>query len=213
MSRWIRRCVCVAAASGLILLSAGCAKENEVVPLTIPERTGSLIGSTKALQGMRVGVKPFEDRRHEPSLLGMKSGRFGSLDSYNFVVSGADVGQAVADGLVQYLAEHGAEAETVRIGAPPQTDVMISGEIIDLSADANPGWWSTRVTAKASLLIESENRADGARARITAGASDARSVGWFRPAHAQSLLNQVLLESFAKWKASVKVDGKSIQPK
>lgn len=197
----------------MLWLYAGCTNQEEVVPLTIPDTAASTVGMPNGLRELSIGVKRFEDRRHETTLLGVKAGRFGSLDSYNFVVSGADLGQAVADALIRYLAGHGGRASAIRMGAPAMADVIISGEIIDLAADAKSDWLSTRVTAKATLLIEAENQVDGGRIRMTVGASDARSVSWFAPSHAQSLVNQVLTESYAKWNGSIKVEGRKIVPK
>lgn len=146
-------------------------------------------------------------------MLGVKTGRFGSLDSYTFVVSGVDVGQAAADALSHYLARHGKTSSVIRIGTPLTTDVIISGEIVELGVDARTDWFFTRVSAKATLLLEAENQADGSRIRMTVGGTDARNVLWFEPKHAQTLINQVLVVSYAKWSAGIKVDGRALRLK
>jgi hypothetical protein len=182
-----------------------------MVALAIPATVDSVVGESKDAPNLSIGVRRFEDRRREPSVLGVKAGRFGSLDSYTFVVSGADAGQAAADALVHYLTRRGRTSSTIRIGTPVTTDVIISGEIVDLGIDVRSDWFFTRLSAKATLVLEAENRMDGSRVRLTVRGTDSRKIFWFEPKHAQALINQVLVESYAQWSAGIKVDGRALR--
>jgi hypothetical protein len=84
---------------------------------------------------------------------------------------------------------------------------------VELVVDARANWFSTRVSGKATLLIEAENRSDGTRVSQTVSGTDSRNVAWFDPHHAEALINQVLIECYAKWRAGIKIDGRMVRSK
>jgi hypothetical protein len=182
-----------------------------VVELAIPEPGDGRV----ARQGIgpNIGVLRLDDRRREPQMLGLKIGRLGALDSSVFVVSGADVGQSAADALAAFLKGKGWVTSAIRNGSPGATDVIVSGEVVELSVNARSAWFSTEVTAKVALLLEAENQADGSKIRMTVGSEGSDHVYWFDPKLAQTLINDVLTESYAKWVSGTKVEGRSLRLK
>lgn len=144
-------------------------------------------------------------------MLGLKVGRFGTLDSSIFVVSGADVGQAAADAFVNCLKRDGWKTSVIRNGVLSDTEVIISGEIVEFSVNARSAWFSTNVAAKVILILEAENRADGSKIRMTVRADDSRNVFWFTAQDAQALINETMAKSYAKWASGTKVEGRSVR--
>jgi hypothetical protein len=144
-------------------------------------------------------------------MLGLKVGRFGTLDSSIFVVSGADVGQATADAFVNCLKRDGWRTSVIRSGALSDTEVIISGEIVEFSVNARSAWFSTNVAAKVILILEAENRADGSKIRMTVRADDSRKVFWFSAHYAPALNNETLVKCYATWASGTKVEGRSVR--
>lgn len=197
--------------AGLVgmLLVAGCASQGEVVNLSIPtlREPGNVAVSKTA--GPTVSVVRFDDKRANKAWLGTHTGRMGGEERFN--VRGNDAGQAVANALADYLKGKGWQAVVVPDAARAASDITLSGEILEMDVDAKAGFFSTELTSKSKVAVQGNNRVDGSKVRMTLTGTGSDSVFWFSPNDAQSLVNDVLSESFSKLTTSTKFENGALR--
>jgi hypothetical protein len=180
----------------------GCSGQNEMISLSIPSlRDPAAAGAAKGA-GPTVGVVRFEDKR-------TKTGRLGGIE--HFGVRGNDPGQAAATALADYLRSKGWHASVMSESAASSADVMVSGEIQDMEVDAKNGFFSTDLSSKVKVLVQGSNKSDGSKVKMTLTGSGTNSVFWFSPDDAQSLVNDVMVESFSKLVTSTKFENSALR--
>ena len=179
---------------GLMAL-AGCAGTGEVIPLQVhPIVTGSE-GVVKQRVTVRVAVGLFEDDRSHKTNLGFRTHLWGGV-SY-FDVPGGRPAEVVAQALTDYLTAKG-WLVTKRGAGDNGADVVLTGKILDFSVHAKSRVGFTEVMTKTKLSLQGQNVADGSMIRMTLNGSGGDEIFWFDPEDAQSLLNDVLTDSFGK---------------
>ncbi len=192
-----------------ILLIAGCASQGEVVNLSIPALREPGGQAMVKAAGPTVSILRFEDRRANKAWLGTHTGRMGGEERFN--VRGNDAGQAVANALADYLKSKGWQATVVSDAAKAGSDVTISGEILEMDVDAKAGFFSTELTSKSKVAVQGNNRTDGSKVRMTLTGTGSDKVFWFSENDAQSLINDVLAESFSKLPSSTKFESGALR--
>lgn len=203
-------------AAGLVLVMiyvlGGCGGGEDTMFLAIPALPARGIQVASEGQGVRIRVLRLEDRRHETAMLGLRRGRFGTLDLYPIQVAGGDVGRAVANAMTRYLRERGWRVRTNGDIDPSFPDVTLTGEVQDFRLDAVATGLSTTMTAKAVFVFEWINQVDGSEYRIPVSAAQERRVYWFTKEDAQRLINEVVAESLEQFVHKVRQDGVLLQP-
>lgn len=184
-----------------------------MIHLAIPDPRGTANDKARGDAGPTVGVHRFDDRRREKAMLGIKIGRVGTLDSFVFDVSGGDVGQAAADALTNYLNSQGWRASSIKNGVADSPDVMLTAEIVEMSVEARSTWFSTDMTSTIKIMVQGINRADSTTVRMILAGDGMRSVFWFDPDDAQTLINDVLKESFSKLVKGTRFEGNLLRLK
>lgn len=192
-----------------LLLAAGCASQGEVVNLTIPSLREPGTPAAAKTATPSIAVLKFDDKRANKAWLGTHTGRMGGEERFN--VRGNDAGQAVASALVDYLKAKGWQAAMVSDAAKANSDVTLSGEILEMDVDAKAGWFSTELSSKSKVMVQGTNRADASKVRMTLTGTGTDKVFWFSESDAQSLINDVLQESFSKLPSSTRFEGGSMR--
>lgn len=193
-----------------LIALAGCAGTGEVIPLQIhPIMTQS---ERVAKQGatVRVAVGSFEDGRSHKTGLGVRTHLWGGV-SY-FDVPGGNPADVVAQALTDYLTAKGWQV-TKRGADNNGTDVVLTGKILDLSVHAKSRIGFTEVTTKSKLALQAQNVADGSTIRMTLNGSGGDDIFWFDPEDAQTLVNDVLTDSFSKLLQDTKIENKQLRLK
>ncbi|MCX5723228.1 MAG: hypothetical protein NTX84_01670 [Nitrospirae bacterium] len=191
-----------------LMTLAGCAGTGEIVPLQIhPLATGAGVGATQNAP-LRVAMGPFEDSRSHHTNLGVRTHLWGGV-SY-FDVPGGKPADAVALALADYLTAKGWQVVTQEAGA---ADVLITGRILDLSVHAKSRVGFTEITTNTKLSLQAENLADGSTIRLTLHGKGRNDVFWFEPEDVQSLLNDVLGDTFRKVIQDTIVENKRLRLK
>ena len=193
-----------------LIALAGCTGTGEVIPLQIrPFETGSE-GVTKQRAAIRVAVGSFEDGRNFKTGLGVRTHLWGGV-SY-FDVQGGNPADVVAQALADYLTAKGWQV-TKRGASDKGADVVLSGKILDFSVHAKSRLGFTEVTTKTKVALHAQNAADGSTIRMTLNGSGADNVFWFDPEDAQTLMNDVLTDSFGKLVQDTTVENKLLRLK
>ena len=193
-----------------LIALAGCAGTGEVIPLQIhPIMTQS---ERVAKQGatVRVAVGSFEDGRSYKTGLGVRTHLWGGV-SY-FDVPGGNPADVAAQALTEYLTAKGWQV-TKQGAVNNGADVVLTGKILDLSVHAKSRIGFTEVTTKSKLALQAQNVTDGSTIRMTLNGSGGDDIFWFDPEDAQTLVNDVLTDSFSKLLQDTKIENKQLRLK
>lgn len=195
-----------------LLSVAGCAGKGEVITLELqavkPSPTmeeGKMEGTVPGqAAGLSIAVGGFEDARAEAKRLGIRQHLWGG-ESY-FDVPESRPGPVLAQVVADYLTHKGWKAWVAR-GDGGGADVILSGKLLDFSANAESKVFRTDITVKTRMTVEAKNVKDGSTVRMTLTGDGTESVFWFGPEDVQGLLNEILAQNFEKLLANTKVEN------
>jgi uncharacterized lipoprotein YajG len=117
-----------------------------------------------------------------------------------------------AQALTEYLTAKGWQV-TKQGAVNNGADVVLTGKILDLSVHAKSRIGFTEVTTKSKLALQAQNVADGSTIRMTLNGSGGDDIFWFDPEDAQTLVNDVLTDSFSKLLQDTKIENKQLRLK
>jgi uncharacterized lipoprotein YajG len=118
----------------------------------------------------------------------------------------------VTQALSDYLIAKGWQV-TKRGAGDNDTDVVLTGKILDFSVHAKSRVGFTEVMTKTKLALQAQNVADGSTVHMTLNGSGSDEIFWFDPEDAQALLNDVLTDSFGKLVQDTTVVNKQLRLK
>jgi hypothetical protein len=167
---------------------------------------------------VRIVIEPFEDRRLEKSRLGLRTHLWGGVTYFN--VAGERPGEVVAQALADRLKTRGWKdrAWTVRMASsgavanPNDTDIVISGQLLDFSANAKSRLFSTAVNTSSKLVITARNLGD--QSSTTRGIEGAQrdTVVWFSEDDVQQLLSATLKDGIDRYLDDTTIAQKALRP-
>ena len=193
-----------------LIALAGCAGTGEVIPLQIHPIIPGSEGVAKQRAAVRVAVGSVEDSRSYKTGLGVRTHLWGGV-SY-FDVPGHNAADVVAQALTDYLTAKGWQVSK-RGAGDAGADVVFTGKILDFSVHAKSRVGFTEVTTKTKLALQAQNVADGSTIRMTLNGSGGDDVFWFDPEDAQTLVNDVLTDSFGKLVQDTTVENRQLRLK
>ena len=180
---------------------AGCGS-GETVP--IPLRSPSGLQEAKK-EGLRVAVLPFEDKRSEKARLGERT-HLGGGKTY-FAIANGNAGEAMARVVADYLSSKGWQAGTAASReAASGADLLMAGEIQDLSANAKSRVFSTEIIVKLQIALHTANALDGSTANLSLAGSRTRTVFWFNPEDVQEEVNLTVMEGLDRLLSDAKAN-------
>jgi phosphotransferase system HPr-like phosphotransfer protein len=97
--------------------------------------------------------------------------------------------------------------------APARPDITITGQVQQLSAQARSRFFSTRMTAKARIVIQAANASDRSTVRLNLDGTREDAVFWFEPREVQELVNRMLKENLDRLLADVYVKDRALLTK
>ncbi|MEC4890181.1 MAG: hypothetical protein RI101_09005 [Nitrospira sp.] len=188
----------------------GCASKGDAVPINVGIKPPATpVGSVPA-SGGKVAVTPFQDDRSDRTKLGNRHSFWGTDEPYS--VKNGTVGEATAKALAEYLTRKGWRAYyAASPGEVSGADVVISGKIQDLSADAHGALGSTDIAAKNKVTIHAVNQADRSSLTSTTSHTGTYTVFWYGPEDGEEILSEVLERNFEKFVGQTKFDGAGLR--
>ncbi len=186
----------------------GCTGKGEVIPLTVQPILEKQATAAKPQNALRVAVVPFEDARSDKGHLGVRTHLWGGKSYFN--VSRGQPGEVTAESLAKYLTNRGWKVVPTDRG-DGQADVILSGRILDFIVNAKSGAFHTNLTATTRLVLQAKNAADDSQVRMTVNGTGSDRVFWFAPEDAETLVNEVLTDAFAKLIQDTTVEHKTLR--
>jgi hypothetical protein len=166
-------------------------------------------------EAVKIVVEPFEDRRLEKTRLGMRTHLWGGV-TY-FQVAGERPGHLVAQALVDRLKTRGwrDRAWNVSIAAPgsaADADIVISGQILDLSANAKSRAFSTVLTTSLKLVISASNVRDRTSTMRSVEGAQHDTVVWFSDDDLQALTAATLQDGIERYIVDTTIEKLALRP-
>lgn len=200
--------------SGLCVLTiAGCAGQGEVRYLEMSLKQPA--GQSATAEPVRIVIEPFEDRRTEKSRIGLRTHLWGGVTYFN--ITGERPGEVIAQALAERLKNRGwhERAWNVRVasaGSSTDADIVITGQVEALSANAKSRVFSTVITTDSKITVKAFNQADRSTTIRSVEGAQSRTVFWFTEEDVQELLAATVKDGLDRFIADTRIEQKSLRP-
>jgi len=141
---------------------------------------------------LRIAVSPFQDHRQEQSRIGKRTHFWGGTTQFN--AWNGQIGEGMADLAVAYLQQR--KWHTTRETEENLADVILSGQVLKLNAQAKSGFGFTSFQVWMEVRFEAKNMSDGSTVRTILGANGSDTVLLFSPEDVETLTSDVAKELF-----------------
>ena len=202
----------IAFAFGIMLVFAGCAGTGEVVPLKI-HALPSVRSINQNFQDIKIVVESFEEGP-EAGRLGVRT-HLGGGETV-FAAQGGKPGDVMAQVVADNLKSMGFQVWIKKSDAsevPAKPDILVTGQVQQLSAQARSRFFSTKITAKVKAVIQAANASDRSTVRLNLEGAREDAVFWFEPGEVQELVNRTLKENLDRVLADIRVQDRALLTK
>ncbi|MBP0127978.1 MAG: hypothetical protein ITD48_07470 [Nitrospira sp.] len=197
-----------------VLIGAGCAGTGQTVHLHVPQKQAAALSLDPAV---RIVIEPFEDRRAEKTRLGLRTHLWGGVTYFD--LAGERPGVVLAHALADRLSTRGWKdrAWTVRVASSAgattsqDADIVVSGQLLDFSANAKSRAFSTMVNASSKLVITAKNLGDQSTTTRNIEGSQRDTLFWFCDEDVQDLLAATLKDGFDRYLVDTTIEQKAVR--
>ena len=199
-----------------LLMVAGCGGTGKTYYLNLQQKQAA--AQFTEPEPVRIVIEPFEDRRLERNRVGLRTHLWGGVTYFNVV------GERTSDVIVQALADRLTTRGwkdrpwTVRIASSGavtnanDADIVISGQVLDFSANAKSRLFSTVVTTSSKLVIVARNIGDQSSTTRGVEGAQRNTVVWFDEDDVQQLLADTLKDDLDRYLAETTIEHKALRP-
>lgn len=177
---------------------AGCQGTGETVNFDPQASPPPARATASHHENLTILVEPFEDRRPQQHRIGSRSHFWGGVTHFN--VWDGKVSEGMADLAVEYLQQQNWQAfRSAAAGSgqdTPPADIILTGDILALEANAKTGFGFTDISVKIQVAFEAKNTVDGSTVKMVLGANGNDTVATFSPEDVEELLNLVAKDLF-----------------
>ena len=199
-----------------LLMGAGCTGTGKTVHLDVQQKQAA--AQYMEPEPVRIVIVPFEDRRLEKGRLGLRTHLWGGV-TY-FKLAGERPGDVIAQALADRLTTRGWKdrAWTVRVASSGvvtdlnDADIVISGQLLDISANAKSRFFSTVVNTSGKMVISAKNLVDQSTTTRMVEGAQRDTVVWFSEDDVQQLLAATLKDSIDRYLADTTIQDKALRP-
>lgn len=204
-----RRFVCMPLVWSVALLVsfvAGCAGKGEVRQFDLQPKQSA--APSAGVEPVKIVIEPFEDRRTNKTRIGNRSHLWGGVT--HFDVTGGRPAELIAQRLAHRLQTRGwgGRPWNVRLeqaGSSADADILITGEVEELSANAKSRLFSTVIETKQRLVIQAKNRADNSSTTRMIEGARTRTVFWFEDEDVRELLADTINDGLDRFIADTTI--------
>lgn len=197
----------------MLALIAGCAGSGQTVALDVVPKLPPV--QSLASEPVKIVIEPFEDRRSDTSKLGHRTHLGGGMTYFN--VAGGKVGDTAAETMAETLRHHGWQrrgwdARVVQSGvAVSGADIIITGEVLDLAANAKSRFFSTVITSECKMVIKASNTKDGSVTTRNVEGALTQTVFWFEHDDVRKMVGLILKDGFERFVNDTKIEDGTIK--
>jgi hypothetical protein len=210
-----RLCIGIVLTASL-LLSVGCGGTGKTFYLDLHQKQAA--AQFMEPEPVRIVIESFEDRRLEKNRLGLRTHLWGGVTYFN--VAGERPGDVITQALVDRLKTRGWKdrAWTVRAVSSGDVtnlndaDIVISGQLLDFSANARSRLFSTVVNTSSKLVITARNISDQSLTIRGVEGAQRETVVWFSEEDVQELLAATLKDGIDRFLADTTIEHKALRP-
>lgn len=194
-------------------LIAGCGGTGRTFYLDLQKKTPP--AQYVEPEPVKIVVEPFEDRRLERTRLGMRTHLWGGV-TY-FQVAGERPGDGVAQAFVDRLKtrgwrDRGWDVRMAAAGSTTDADIVISGQILDLSANAKSRVFSTVLTTNLKFVITARNVGDRTTTMRSIEGAHHDTVVWFSENDIQELTAATVQDGIDRYIVDTTIDQGALRP-
>jgi hypothetical protein len=199
-----------------LLMGVGCGGTGKTMYLDVQQKPAA--AQYMEPEPVRIVIESFEDRRMEKSRLGLRSHVWGGVTYFN--VAGERPGDVIAQALADRLKTRGWKdrAWTVRVASTGvatnlnDADIVISGQVLDFSANAKSRIFSTVVNTSSKMVITARNLGDQSATIRTVEGAQRDTVVWFSVDDVQQMLAATLKDGIDRYLADTMIEQKALRP-
>lgn len=199
-----------------LLMGAGCGGTGKTVYLNLQQKQAA--AQFVEPESVKIVIEPFEDRRLERNRVGLRTHVWGGVTYFN--VAGERTGDVIAQALADRLATRGWKDRpwTVRVASSGavtnlnDADIVISGQVLDFSANAKSRLFSTAVTTSSKLVLTAKNIGDQSSTTRGVEGAQRNTVVWFSEDDVQQLLVETLKDGIDRYLAETMIEHKALRP-
>lgn len=199
--------------SVMLAVTAGCSGSGKTIALDVVPKLPP--AQSLASEAVKIVIEPFEDKRADTSKLGYRTHLGGGLTYFN--VAGGKVGESAAETLAETLRQRGWQnrgwdARVVPSGvAVSGADVIITGEVQELTANAKSRFFSTVITTESKMVIRVSNVRDGSVTTRNVEGALKQTVFWFEHSDVRKLVSNVLRDGFDRFVNDTKIEDGTLR--
>jgi hypothetical protein len=199
-----------------LLMGTGCGGTGKTVYLDLQQK--QMAAQYLEPEPVRIVIETFEDRRLEKSRLGLRTHLWGGVTYFN--VAGERPGDVIAHALADRLKARGWKDRpwTVRVASSGaatdlnDADIVISGQVLDFSANAKSRLFSTVVNTSSKLVITARNLGDQSTTIRGVEGAQRDTVVWFSEDDVQLLLAATLKDGIDRFLDDTTIEQKALRP-
>ena len=199
-----------------LLMGAGCGGTGKTFYLDLQQKQA--VAQFMEPEPVRIVIESFEDLRLEKNRLGLRTHLWGGVTYFN--VAGERPGDVIAQALVDRLKTRGWKdrAWTVRVASSGavknlnDADIVISGQLLDFSANAKSRLFSTVVNTSSKLVITARNIGDQSSTVRNIEGAERDTVVWFSEDDVQQLLATTLKDCIDRYLTDTTIEHKTLRP-
>jgi len=196
-----------------LLITSGCGGNGQTFYLdVVPKQMPAQMAEPEAVKIM---VEPFEDRRVEKNRVGMRTHLWGGVTYFN--VAGEKPGEVYAQALAERLRARGWhdrswDVRVVPAGSATGADIVITGQIVDLAANAKSRMFSTALTASSKVTISARNNSDKSITNRSIEGAQTDTVFWFSEDDVQKLLTATIKDTIDRYVEDTTISQRAVRP-
>jgi hypothetical protein len=202
--------------TAILLMGAGCGGTGKTFFLDLHQKQAA--AQYLEPEPVRIVIETFEDRRLEKSRLGLRTHLWGGVTYFNVV--GERPGDVIAQTLADRLKTRGWKdrAWTVRVASSGavtnlnDADIVISGQILDFSANAKSRLFSTVMNTSSKVVITARNLGDQSSTTRSVEGAQRDTVVWFNEDDMQQLLATTLKDGIDRYLDDTTIEQKALRP-
>ena len=203
-----------------LLMGTGCGGTGKTFFLDLQQKQAAAQYAAQYMEPepVRIVIEPFEDRRLEKSRLGLRTHLWGGVTYFN--VAGERPGDVITQALADRLKTRGWKdrAWSVRVASSGavtnlnDADIVISGQLLDFSANAKSRLFSTVVNTSSKIVITARNLGDQSTTTRSVEGAQRDTVFWFSEDDVQQLLAATLKDDIDRYLVDTMVEHKALRP-